>query len=484
MEAFDIDLRDRLADVYRGGRWICVMTFADSATRFMGQVAGAAGFETPADGDDSDPPLIGLAVHGTESDPDDGFPVLSLDLPSSGDFVTDALATASGLAELPESITARLDEWDPDREARALVPSLMTDQPLAGRQTFGARPAEWAALEDKLAVLDLWAEASIPTAPAAVVALDDRRDLDAAQRRLSGSNGTVWAVDNARGMHGGAAGTHWVPTRAAAADLAERLAGDHARVRVMPFLTGIPCSIHGIVLDDATVTSRPNEMMVYVEPSAHRIHYCRFANHWDPSPADRQAMTATAVAVGEVLRSAVDFRGVFSLDGVLTVDGFRPTEINPRYGMALPFNLPAGDDGPAVNMVLLDKAIIAGALRLDAERFQTWLHESLDRNRRGGASFATVNRSSETRTAAVVDCDGQMILTDIESDRAEEANGRAAMATVDWQAIGAEHRLNIAFGDRFPTGPPAAPLAWRIARMVDGQWDIGLTELVPALSLR
>jgi hypothetical protein len=36
-----------------------------------------------------------------------------------------------------------------------------------------------------------------------------------------------------------------------------------------------------------------------------------------------------------VLRATVGFRGAFTLDGVATADGFRPTELHPRFGAGL-----------------------------------------------------------------------------------------------------------------------------------------------------
>lgn len=44
-------------------------------------------------------------------------------------------------------------------------------------------------------------------------------------------------------------------------------------------------------------------------------------------------------------RSTVGYRGTFSIDGVLTAEGFRPTELNPRFGGAL-LRVGAGIDLP------------------------------------------------------------------------------------------------------------------------------------------
>ena len=46
-------------------------------------------------------------------------------------------------------------------------------------------------------------------------------------------------------------------------------------------------------------------------------------------------MRALARRVGAALRAEVDYRGGFTIDGVMTAEGFRPTELNPRPGAAL-----------------------------------------------------------------------------------------------------------------------------------------------------
>ena len=46
------------------------------------------------------------------------------------------------------------------------------------------------------------------------------------------------------------------------------------------------------------------------------------------------------------LRAEVDYRGAFSLDGVMTSEGFRPTEINPRVSVGLGVQVGGIDDIP------------------------------------------------------------------------------------------------------------------------------------------
>ena len=82
----------------------------------------------------------------------------------------------------------------------------------------------------------------------------------------------------------------------------------------MPFLEGIPCSIHGVVFHP-----------------------------------DRR--------VGAGLRERVGYRGAFTVDGVLAAQGFLPTELNPRLGAGLSTMT---RDLPGLPVGLLDRVLIEG----------------------------------------------------------------------------------------------------------------------------
>ena len=96
----------------------------------------------------------------------------------------------------------------------------------------------------------------------------------------------------------------------------------------MPFLDGVPCSIHGLVLPDGTAVFRPVEIAILRDAAGRQFVYGGLSTYWDPPPADREEMRDVARRVGEHLRAAYGYRGAFGIDGVLTADGFRPTELN------------------------------------------------------------------------------------------------------------------------------------------------------------
>ncbi len=235
---------------------------------------------------------------------------------------------------LPDDVAAELDAFDPEREALWMgTPFVIDDEPIRGRRVINGRRAAWLALEDKVAAEDVWERAGIPHAPSRVVALDpaDPGGLEAASAALDRGAGVVWAGDNRDGFNGGGNFVRWVT------DAAER-GGAHAffaprcdRVRVMPFLDGVPCSIHGFVLDDGTAAFRPVEIAMLRRAESHEFVYGGLSTYWDPPPADREAMRDVARRVGEHLRERVGYRGFFGIDGVLTADGFLPTELNTRH---------------------------------------------------------------------------------------------------------------------------------------------------------
>jgi hypothetical protein len=155
-------------------------------------------------------------------------------------------------------------------------------------------------------------------------------------------------------------------------------------VRVMPFLEGIPCSIHGVVFPETVIVFRPVEMLTLRRVGSDALMYSGLATFWDPPDADRAAMREAARVLGSTLRERFDYRGAFTLDGVLTEDGFLPTEVNPRPGAGLGPQAAAAD----VSLLLLNKMLIA---REEADYRPSDLEElivSAADAKRGGACYS------------------------------------------------------------------------------------------------
>lgn len=280
------------------------------------------------------------------------------------------------LADPTPEIRAALAEFDPGREALVVGTFLNTTPALDGRDFLAYRRREWEALEDKVVVDGFWDRAGVDRQPSIVV---DRAAARDAAPSLDRGQGTVWAADARDGFNGGGSGTYWVADEESADRADSELAGVCDRVRVMPFLDGIPCSIHGIVLPDGVIALRPVEMVVLRRGT--RFVYAGCATFWDPPTSVREQMRHIARIVGAQLASEVDFRGTFTVDGVATVDGFWPTELNPRFGagimtIARASNLP---------ILMLNDLIVGGqSLGRPAEEIEVELLAAADDHRGGG----------------------------------------------------------------------------------------------------
>ena len=237
--------------------------------------------------------------------------------------------------DLPPDAIAAIEAFDPDRRGVWWCgPFVTSDEPILGRRVLGGRPRAFLALEDKLLAEEVWRAAGVSSTPSRVVPVEQDA-LARATEELATDLGVVWSGDARDGFNGGGNYVRWV------LDDVDR---DTARgfflprcdqVRVMPFLDGVPCSIHGFVLPEGTAVLRPVEIATLRERDRRRFVYGGLSSWWDPAPADREEMRDVARRVGEQLRADHSYRGAFGVDGVLTTDGFRPTEINTRQPAGL-----------------------------------------------------------------------------------------------------------------------------------------------------
>ena len=417
---------------------------------------------------------------GTGELPDPGRAdslVLDVDVP---DIVDELRATDAALADLPARARVALDRYDPDDEAVVLVltPFCVRTE-IAGRSVLGPRTAASLALEDKATVDELWDVFGVTRAQATVVPA--RADaLRRAARRLDTGMGTVWSGDASEGLNGGGLYVRWVRSgdTGAADDAASFLAAHCRRARVMPFLEGIPCSIHGLVFHDGVAVLRPVELITLRRPQRPGAEarppagllYAGTATFWDPAPDDREEMRAVARRVGEGLRERIGFRGAFTVDGVMTPDGFRPTELNPRAGAGL---VPIGAALPALPLQLLHLAARDDpALDARPVELERLVVEASDRARRGAAYTTVEARFTETTTHRIV-YDGTTCRVAGEGEPAD------ATVTLGPSNVGGFVRI-APDPDRTPEGRALAPLAVAGFALTDTAWATGIGPLAPA----
>lgn len=416
-----------------------------------------------------------LLIGGTRGTGEIDDAMSTIDLGVRGKDMMDGIRAAEKVLDaLPPDVVAQVDAFDPERRARVVRELFSEGRPVAGRRVFGARRPEWIALEDKMIIDAFWDAAGVKRAASTITAL---ADADAAHRRLDRGRGTVWVADNREGWHGGAFFLRWVRSDDDAREAHETLGGVADRVRVMPFLEGVPCSIHGVVFEDAQIAFRPCEMMVF-RTGTNRLAYAAASTFWLPRADDAEAMREIARRVGKHLRDTVDYRGCFTVDGVMTEEGFLPTELNPRYGAALA-QLAVGL--PELPLYLLHLAIIEGAIvegaKLDfrpAELERLVVEESLKRP--AGRAMRMVSAKIEPRNATLVrDLDGLRFGADDEPAMFRVELGPSASGSIVF--VHAVH-------DALELGPPLGPQMVEALRFLDSQWNLGLGHLEAAADVR
>jgi hypothetical protein len=278
------------------------------------------------------PVLVVATARGAGPVPPEGDCQVVEVTPPPTTSMTAEMRTHDRLAHrLPDEARAAIDAFDPERRGIWFAtPFVTTDESIDGRPVTGGRPASFLALEDKMQADAIWAAAGVENAPYRLVELADEAALKAATAELAGPLGAVWVGDAREGFHGGGNFVRWVRTPEDQAAAMAFFLPRCDRVRVMPFLEGVPCSIHGLVLPDGTAALRPVEIVVLRNPATRTFCYSGLGTTWDPPRADREVMRDAVRRVGAHLQREHGYRGAFGIDGVLTADGFRPTELNSR----------------------------------------------------------------------------------------------------------------------------------------------------------
>lgn len=364
---------------------------------------------------------------GATPGPDEAH-IRMLDVDTAGAGMTDDVRRVMRWSvNPPPQVAGWVDEYDPAGEACWLGSPFARNAPLLGRPVMGGRSAAWAAVEDKMQADTWWSAADVDHHPSLVVpaTLDG---ATAAAMDVDRGNGCVWSGDARDGINGGSEYVRRVGDGAQARDAADFFAARCDRVRVSPCLVGTPCSIHGFVLPDGVAAFRPVEQVMLVDPVSGRFVFAGTSTWWDPPTADREDMRASARRVGAVLRARIGYRGGFSLDGVVTADGFRPTELNPRFSGGLTGIARAVSPIP---LELAQYATVAGRdVGVPATVLEELVTTAADRHR-FGAIIATTSRVrlSEAQEVAVTFSHGA--LTPVAPDAEPDATVMAGPAGFD-----------------------------------------------------
>jgi hypothetical protein len=373
------------------------------------------------------------------------------------------------LGDPPERLRRTLDEFDPDCEARVLGSAFIGVAEIAGREVYGRQPAELARWEDKLRAEEVWDAAGLVREPAVVVPLDAGMVRDAVDEMDAGS-GAVVAAD---GWHGAAERTRWITHADQVAGVVSEWSGVAEQVRVMPFIEGVPCSIHAVVFPDDVFAFFPVELFVLRRAGTTDLVYSGTGATWKPAPADREYMRSIAGAVGRVLREMVGYRGGVTIDGVMGRDGFCPTELNTRLGSGFAH---AGGALPDMPWGAVQRALREGVeMPVPEVEVLDEIERRLAASRPvRGIRYGSWRRTHSTTTFGLDSVDGTTtVVDDAESAPGMARVGPHAMGTMIFvQPPGSE------------MGTRAAPAVADALRAVDRRLGFGLGPLEAAPSVR
>jgi hypothetical protein len=406
--------------------------------------------------------LLVVATEGRGAGPVPDVPTVTIEPPAELSMMEQIRFGDRMLAEPPDSVVTAVRRFDPDGTALVLGIFLNTATALDGRPFLSPRRPEWVALEDKVVVDDFWDRAGVARQPVRVVPL---ADAVSAAADLDRGDGTVWAADAREGFHGGASQTYWVRDDADRSRALEKLRSVCDRVRVMPFIEGTPCSIHGIVLPDGVVVLRPVEMVVLRRGTD--FVYAGCATYWDPTEAIRTQMRDIARRAGEQLAVEVGFRGTFTVDGIVGVDGFWPTELNPRFGAGI-MTIARASGLPI--LLVNDLAIGGCSIGRSAETIERELVEQADALRGGGTWRGGIVPEFDAEEARVE-----------RSDRGAWTWASSTGTTAGRVTAGSGFVRCVYDRKATPIGPPTAPRAAEFWSFIDREFATGQDPLTPPI---
>ena len=289
----------------------------------------------------------------------------------------------NALEQLDATQVAAIDNFDPSREAIVIGAFWFELSSVAHRRVFGYRDPSWIKFEDKCEVSFIWNKAGITQAKSQVIT--------ASSLKISLPQGWTYPFvisgDSQKGITGGGSHVRAIYSEELLTSILPFFEEECAKLRLMEYIDGVSCSIHGLVLETEVLTSIPIEMVV-IPNSNGKFMYMGASTHWEPLPSEHAHLRDTARKVGNALRKEVNFRGTFTIDGVLKDGTFFPTEINTRAGAGI-FALYSEDHTP---YFLMDLMIKDGQhFELDPAELQNWMQYTASSNRStrswGGAAI-------------------------------------------------------------------------------------------------
>jgi hypothetical protein len=448
-------IRQAVSDLHRGRRWVIAADAAAAAHDMVERLRE----DEPAG------VMIVAGIEGVGELPGaDRFHYTR----ASGETLMDGIRSFLASIEQPSAdLLAAVDAFDPDGSARVLGQGFSREQRLAGRTVYGRRRLAWRQLEDKITVDALWDDAGVTRAPSTVVPVAEARHAAAS---LVTSAGTVWVADNRTGWHGGGEYTRWVTPDIDQEEVESWFATRADQVRVMPFLDGVPCSIHGFVTNDGVAVFLPLELFILRKLGPPGFVYAQGANFWTPPSTVSDEMRAAARSVGALLARRLGYIGGFGIDGVATVDGFRPTELNPRLTLGHMIQGRTAD----VPLGPMERMMLEGDLTVAARDLEDHVVGAVTDRRGGGMMFTTTRAAGSAEAWFRFTDDGVAVTTDPDG-----ATGRMSLGPTTFGSM-----VQVSLDpEAIPVGPSLAPRAAQLMATANDLWNLDLPDVSPAPDL-
>jgi hypothetical protein len=440
-------LEHRLKDIYGERRWIVAIGAAAGAVS-MCQTLKEWGCDT----------LVVAAVDGVGELPDTEIAYTH----ARGETIVDGIRAFFDSVERPnDEVMQAVNAFDPEGAVAVIAEPYATAAVMVGRPTFGVRRPQWSAWEDKMRVDELWRSLGIPHAPYRIVKV---ADAPSAADDLATDLGTVWVADNSRGWHGGADFVRWVRNSTQHAAEVEWFSQHADVVRIMPFLDGLPCSIHGWVTGTGVAVFLPVEILVLRRTDQAGFGYAGVATTWEADDDITREMRSIATKVGTILAERDGYIGPFGVDGILTAEGFRPTELNPRMSVGAGVQLRDAE----VPLGLVMRAEIEGLVDVD----HRWLEDMALANRKPYLHFGKPLREGSNDSVLVGRHGGRLA-------KVSDKEGSVGRLTLGPSNNGMYLRGEFEV-DAIPQGQPAGPLVAEAINLASSQWGLGLPRYAAA----
>ncbi len=257
---------------------------------------------------------------------------IGIGVPSSNewDYLEQMVTYFAAIRDNSVVLEQHMEKFDPDHQARVIGPAWLKEKELLGRKVIGHRPDQWTEFEfDKIGTDQFFDSVGVPRVDSLVI--ETRYfDFQECWKRYDQGKGIVLVGD---GNFTGGCGLQFIKS-------SNNLNAAHqwlrnksiSKVKVESNLPGPAFCCHGFVLNNSCATTLPYESISLEKSQQGEIEWIGSSSAFVVSEDEHKSISRFTEQVGNQLRQTLNYRGSFCLDGVLTPDGPKFTEINTRLG--------------------------------------------------------------------------------------------------------------------------------------------------------